>query len=63
MAQNFILKISLRIIYFPNFTQNGMMGGGGTGGIYDSRNFEQILLKMAWIKNTFYLRSIPLKKY
>ncbi len=48
MAQNFILKISLRNIYFPNFTQNGMMGGGGgTGGIYDSRNCEQIPLKMA----------------
>ncbi len=28
------------------------------GGVYDSQNFEQKLLKMAWSKNIFYPRSI-----
>jgi hypothetical protein len=33
------------------------------GGIYDSRNFEEIQLKMAWSKNIFYATSIPHKMY
>ncbi len=33
------------------------------GGVYDSRNFEEIQLKMAWIKNIFNPKSIPHKVY
>jgi hypothetical protein len=30
-------------------------------GVYDSRNFEEMQLKMTWSKNIFYLISIPQK--
>ncbi len=33
------------------------------GGVFDSWNFEQKQLKMAWSKNTFYPRTILCKNY
>jgi hypothetical protein len=33
------------------------------GGVYDSRNFEERQIKMAWIKNIFYPGSISHNKY